>query len=358
MRNLVIASLLVCGINVAAQSEISTYRPGLTSEGAVYFLPKTALRIVVQTEKTTYVPGDFCKYAERYLRLNDVGQETMTSYRITNISISAFGVADTTKSFAVKYNAKSVAANVSLSDDGRLLAINADAKEEAMPAAFVPSPKAVSEDPRKYMGQDILASGSTAKMAEMTAQEIYDIRDSKNQLNRGEADFMPKDGEQLRLMLANLDKQDLMLTQMFTGTTVRDTVEQTFTLCPEGEMRRQILFRLSQKLGLVDKDDLAGAPYYINIEDLHSLPTTPPEELAKAKKKKISDKGIYVNIPGRIRVTISKGNKTVANAELQAGQFGNTELLSGELFNKRSTTHLTLNPTTGAVDRLDAEMPK
>jgi hypothetical protein len=41
---------------------------------------------------------------------------------------------------------------------------------------------------------------------------------------------------------------------------------------------------------------------------------------------------------------------------MPAAQFGRTELLSADLFDKRYTTHLWLNPVTGAIDRLDAEI--
>ena len=68
--------------------------------------------------------------------------------------------------------------------------------------------------------------------------------------------------------------------------------------------------------------------------------------------------GIYVNIPGRLRSTISDVQKTIITSDFPAGQFGNTELLSGALFNKRYTTHLLLHPLSGAVEKLDAEQPK
>ena len=109
------------------------------------------------------------------------------------------------------------------------------------------------------MSQEILAAGSTPKMAELTAREIYDIRDSKNALNRGEADFMPKDGEQLRIMLDNLNTQDRTLSSLFVGTECKDTTEVVFTLCPDMEVNRQVLFRLSKQLGVVDADDLSGS---------------------------------------------------------------------------------------------------
>ena len=197
MRKLIAASLIMLSSMTSAQTQISKYQPGVTPEGAIYFLPKTALRIVVQVEKTTYTPGDFCKYSERYLRMKNVEQEPYVSYKVTSITPTPFGVADKSKCYAVKYNQKNATANITLADDGTLLAINADARQPETPTKFIPAPKPKDVNPRLFMSEEILAAGSTAKMAELTALEIYDIRDSKNQLTRGQADFMPKDGEQL-----------------------------------------------------------------------------------------------------------------------------------------------------------------
>jgi hypothetical protein len=59
-----------------------------------------------------------------------------------------------------------------------------------------------------------------------------------------------------------------------------------------------------------------------------------------------------------MRLTISQGNDLVDAAEHPAPQFGHVELLSDQLFNKRYTTHLLLSPVSGAVDKLEAELPK
>lgn len=355
MRKSILSVLTLAATGAFCQTQISDYKPGLTPEGAVYYLPKTALRVAVTVEKTTYKPGEFCKYAERYLRLKDVKGTASTDHRVISCSITPYGVADKDKAFAVKFNAKSAAANLCFTDDGRLVAINATPSKESQHRPFVPAPKPKADNPRDYMSKDIIAAGSTAKMAELTAREIYDIRDSKNALNRGEADFMPKDGEQLRIMLANLDKQDRILSSLFCGTVEKDTVEVVFNVCPEKETQHQVLFRLSRQLGVVDADDLSGTPYYISVKNLNALPEAAPED---GKKKKEREDGIYVNVPGKIAVTVGKANEPVATAEFPAGQFGNVELLSGDLFNKRFTTHLWLNPTTGAVEKLEAEQPK
>ncbi|MBQ8988452.1 MAG: DUF4831 family protein [Prevotella sp.] len=338
-----------------AQTASTYYQPGVTSEGAVYFLPKTAVNITIQVEKTTYTPGDFCKYSERYLRIKGVSPTPSVNYRITAIREEAVAKPDTTKGFAVKFDAKTSATNVRLSDDGILLAINAEPNKQPKGKPFVAAPRPVNVNPRQYMSEEILAAGSTAKMAELTAQDIYEIRESRNLLIRGQADNMPKDGEQLRLMLNQLDLQDHAMTSLFTGTTVKDTTEYTLTIVPDKDISRQVLFRFSQKLGLVEKDDLAGVPYYITIEDLKTIPAAEPID---PKKKSKQAQGVYVNIPGRLRSTISNSQETIVSSEFPAGQFGNVELLSGALFNKRYTTHLWLNPLSGAVDKLEAEQPK
>jgi len=347
-------SFAICHLSFSfAQTSTSSYQPGVNAEGAVYFLPKTAVRITLQIEKTTYRPGEFAKYADRYLRLKNVSTEASVDYRITNIRQEAVGVADTTKGFSVKFDPKTVAANIALSDDGVLLAVNATPSPLQLQAPFKAAPRPKLLNPRELMSEEILAAGSIAKMAELTAQDIYEIRESRKLLVRGQADNMPQDGEQLRLMLNQLEAQDRSLTSLFSGTTIRDTTEHIITIVPVKETERQLLFRFSKKLGLVEDDDLAGEPYYIRVVNLHAVPM--PEEDSKKKKQ---ESGLYINVPGKMKVTIFDAVEPLVSTELPAAQFGNIELLSGALFNKRYATHLWLNPVTGAVERLEAEQPK
>jgi len=347
-----------------AQTAVSTYLPGVTPEGAIYLLPKTGIRITVQVEKATYTPGELCKYTERYLRIKDVSPTPSVNYRITSIRQEAYAVPDTSKHYAIEFNAKTVATNVRLSDEGILLGINTVESGERRVERNQPQnnslstlhpPLSTKPDPRQYMNEETLAAGSTAKMAELIAQDIYEIRESRNLLVRGQADNMPKDGEQLRLMLNQLDKQDQAMTSLFIGTTEKDTTEHIITIIPDKTSDQQVFFRFSQKLGLLESDDLAGEPYYYKVEDLK---TVPPVEVIDPKKKNKQAQGIYVNVPGKLRSTISDAKGIIDTAEFPAGQFGNVELLSGALFNKRYTTRLWLNPLSGAVEKIDVEQPK
>ncbi|MBR1395784.1 MAG: DUF4831 family protein [Prevotella sp.] len=343
-------------VNTAkAQTSTSTYQPGVTQEGATYFLPKTAIRIAVTVEKTVYTPGDFAPYAERFLRLNNVSTQPSTTYRIVSVKQTAIGVRDTSKAYSVKFNNKTSAINLALADDGVILAVNAQPVPLILPTPFQPAQKPATVNPRQFMNEEILAAGSTAKMAQLTAQEIYDLRDSRSQLIKGQADFMPKDGEQLKMMLSQIDRQDQALTSLFAGTTVRDTTEELFIVRPGEELQKLPLFRFSKRFGLVDADDLSGTPFYINIQNLTQLPASDAEQGAKKKK---AENGLYYNVAGKMQATILDGNTVVSKDEFPAAQFGYVELLSGDLFNKHYATKLWLNPVSGGIDRIEAEQPK
>lgn len=359
MKRLLIAlSIIICQLSFSstgaqAQTQVSGYAPGVTPDGATFFLPKTAIRISVLAEKTTYTPGEYAAYAQRFLRLNNISTETSESYRVISISQTAIGVADTTKAYTVKFSPKTAAINVALAQDGTLLAINGEAKEQVLPQPFQAAPKMLLPDPHRFQNQEILAAGSLAKMAQLTAEEIYDLRENRSLLIKGQADFMPQDGQQMKLMLNQLDQQDRALTSMFAGTTVSDTTEYVFYVVPDKDIEGQTLFRFSRHFGLVDADDLSGAPYTIAVTDLKSVPMAAP-----ANKKKKAENGLYYNVPGRLRSVISQGTTILSQEEMPAAQFGHVELLVGDLFNKHYGTHLWLDPVTGAINKLEAEQPK
>lgn len=349
MKKLFIACLLLTSAATYAQTEVSRYKPGITQDGAIYYLPKTAIRIDLIIEKSVYNPGEFCQYAGKYLNNEDVKCESHTYYKISQIGLSSVGIADTAKCYAIKLNPKNATTNFVLNEEGILLAINAAPKVINQQKIFKPAPKPAAINPHKFMNQDILSAGSTAKMAELVAQEIYDIRDSRSQLSKGQAEFMPKDGEQLKIMLQNLDVQESALTQAFVGTTVKDTTEHVIMYCPDHETAKSLVFRFSNKLGMLDQDDMAGNPYYISIEDEHFV----PQEALNNTKKKKTENGLFVNIPGKIKATLFNGDKMLGSIEIYAGQFGHAECLSTELFNKKYDTHLILNPNTGSVEKLE-----
>ena len=348
LRNILGFAFCFSVLGLQAQTDVTNFVPGSTLEGVSYFLPKTAFRITIISEKTVTKPGDFYKYANRYLRIPNVPAEESVSWAIKSIRLEPFGVPDKEKAYSIKIKSKTVAPLVGLSSDGILLSINTEAEEEFLPDLPDAVPAVKPEDPRSYMTQEMLAAGSTAKMAELCAEEIYDLRDSRNALIKGEADNTPKDGAQLQLMLGQLDKQISALESMFKGTQLVSTDVTSFNFLPNQETDKEILFRFSQKLGVVEDDDLAGAPVYVSVKCMESLPKTVMDE-DTAKKKAKMEKGVFYNIPARTKVSIFNNQQEFYTTELPMGQFGVVEILSNMLFDKQATTKVTFFQTTGGT---------
>lgn len=345
--------LLIIGLltawNLKAQ-DVAHYTPGTLDEGIVYYLPKTQLEIKVTATKVTYTPGELCQYANRYLRMQGISAQPSEHWELHSIEVNPIGVPDAHKAYSIKLKDKMVTSQVELTEEGIIKAINTTAPEEKAAA-----PKSVTEkpnrmDPRNFMTEEILLAGSSNKMAELIAKEIYNIRESKNNLTRGQADYMPQDGTALKIMLNNLEEQEKALTEMFSGYT--DYTEKTFTFYvePEQEITDQVICRFSKKLGVVKGNNLAGEPIYLSVKNETTLP--PTDEEAKAKKKL---DGVIYNIPGKGMVSVKGLGKTYYNKELQVTQFGETEVLLNNLFNKKVNTRVIFNPITGGIMKIDKD---
>ena len=318
-------------------------------EGIMYFLPKTELEVNVTATKVTYTPGDFCRYAARYLRTEGVSVQPEVYWEIKRVDVRSAGVPDSTKAYIMKLKDKDVASNIELTANGIVTAINTTApKREETGSPKLEKPQK-HEDPRRYMTEEMLMAASTAKMAELVAREIYNIRESKNLILRGQADAMPNDGDAMKLVIGNLDKQERALTEMFTGTTDREDRLFTFRIAPENGTEDKVIARFSRLLGMLSPDNLTGEPLYISVSSTAPVPVVPEEE----KRKK--PKGVIYNIPGKGKVTVDWQGKTLFNGELPATQFGYTEVLTDGLFDKKVNTRVIFNPDTGGIVKIDKD---
>lgn len=322
-------------------------------EGVSYYLPKTALQFTLLIEKKTFTPGEYADYAINYLKQSEAVLDAKTTYRIIKMDMKAVGVADTAKYYTAKMGPKLAINKIYTSTDGMLRSVNVEPKPIEEDKKFVAAPKPAPLRPRDYMSEDILSAGSHSKMAQLCAEEIYEIRSSRNDLTRGTAETLPKDGEQLRLMLATLDKQEKALLQLFEGVTECDTIETRITIRPMREVDNRILFRFSDAFGLVESDDLSGAPYYLTIADLHQTPEDTRTEKEKQKDK--DETGLFVNVPGRARITISCEEKKYKEYEVPFAQFGRVDNMSALLFGKKIATSYEVAPATGAIVNLQSK---
>lgn len=331
---------------LSAQTSVSDYIPGTTTEGITYYLPSTHLHITVTATRQHYEPGEYAAYAERFLRLEGTAQQAYDHWAVKAIEICPYGVADPERVYSVKLKPKTSAPHVRLSEDGVLLAINAEAP--ALPVLSVEGHERSVQtflNADDYKTAEILAAGSKLKMAELAAAEIYDIRENRALLAKGQADFMPQDGEQLKLMLASLDTQETALLSLFKGNTTEETHTFVLDYMPTGDTTDEVLFRFSRFLGMVERDDLSGEPYYLQVKDGHTL----PEEVIDPKAKNKAEEDVRYCVPSRATIRIYDAQQDWANLTTPIAQFGRIEHLGGDLFNKKFTTAITFSPVTGAI---------
>lgn len=160
---------------------------------------------------------------------------------------------------------------------------------------------------------------------------------------------MPSDGKAMQIALDNLAAQEAALTAMFAGTTQVSTDVVTYQWTPEAtdDPQRIILGRLSQIDGLVDADDLSGAPIYldINVVKRGVLPTT-----EKGEPKKFPKGGLAYRVPGEAKVSVVYDGATLASQNIDVAQLGVVFGIDPSLFtDKKAPAYVIFDPNTGAV---------
>lgn len=350
MRKILLGISILATTSAMAQTQVVQGVTVGKDYGVVYTLPKTEIGIEIKATRVTYTPGEFSRYADRYLRLSNISGEPSEHWELDEVKATSIGIPDDSQTYFIKLKDKTVAPFVELTPDGLIKSINtayvgdSDAKSST---DIKPAKRRVN--PKDFLTEEILMANSSAKMAELVSKEIYNIRESRNALLRGQADNMPKDGEQLRLMLESLEEQEAAMVEMFSGVTTREERIFNIRLTPTREMNDEIIFRFSEKLGVLGKDNLAGEPVYIKLEDLKAV-AIPPDD---GKKKQLS--GVAYNVPGKARVTIMAGDKKMFEDDLSITQLGVVEYLAESLFNKNSTFKVIFNPATGGIVKMDRE---
>lgn len=350
-KRIIMALALMAATAVKAQ-DINYYTPG-ENEGIAYFLPKTAIEVNVIATKVKYTPGDFCQYANRYLRISNVSSEPQTYWKIKQIDVRSAGVPDSTKAYIVKLSDKSVVSNIEVTENGIIKSINSPSQVIEEQNNYELEKTGPAESGKKYLTEEVLSAGSTARMAELTAKEIYNIRESKNLILRGQADAMPKDGASMKLIIDNLEKQEKALTSMFTGSEEKQDKLFSVQVSPEEASDNIVVLRFSEALGVLSKENLAGEPIYLNVKNMSPIQNSTEEE----EKKKKKPKGILYNIPGKAAVKVSfKGKTLFEENNMPVTQFGNTELLVNDLFNKKVNTRVIFNTNTGGIVKIDKDL--
>jgi len=360
MKHLIVLAFSLISAGVFAQSSVIKMSATKTSNyGVEYYLPKTVLTVEAKYSKTTEKAGIYAKYAERLLGLDSkkIVQEDGIHYSLDKIDVKSKGIPDRKEGYLIEFKTKTVAPFVCLTEDGLICTVNADYTpafpiyEETKSGASAKSGLSVES----VFTEEYMRAGSTLKMAEAAARQIFQIRDSRNDLLTGNAENAPRDGEGLKLVLNRLEEQEKALTELFTGYSSTETLEAEYEIEPQGETEKEVLFRFSKYEGLVDGDDLSGSPVYFNIKRIEEeLPQPKTEEVKKGKKSKEIEGGIMYNVPAKAEVEVFFGLSSYFKNTFQIVQLGRKQMLAPSLLveDKKAPIKIYFYPETGAIKQI------
>lgn len=344
-----LACLIVNSVVLAQSTKVLTADKS-NDYGLVYSLPTTALEVEVVATHQVGKKGPYYLYAKKSIGSNKAIAEDYDKWQITDVRVRPYGVSDSGTQYLMQLRPGALT-SITVDNNGMLLAINKDVAPLAKgsPVYETKASKVKWPSGNEYLdfvNEDFVASKSSAKQAQLLAESLMEVRESKLALTRGTADAMPADGKQMELMLASLGQQEAALVAAFNGYVTTDTVTRKFSFIPEGDTNK-ILFRMSDFVGFVDADDLSGDPVYIQIETLNeaSLPVD-----AKGEPKKLPKNAVIYNIPGSAQVTISTLGKKLFEKEIQMSQLGMTFGLDPSLFtDKKEPSYAVFDPITGGL---------
>lgn len=350
LTTLFIAVLSATTIATAQQAQRLTATKA-NAYGLAYTLPNTVIDITIEAEFTREEPGEFYKYALKYLNVSDPVTEPTLSASIKSVTISTRGVADPEKRYLITLKSNQ-APYIILGEDNMPLSINtekiyvADYPDIPMERQAEPTPLQ-TEAARQVITQEMLQSHSSAKRAELAAEQIYTLRQSRTDLITGQADQMPPDGEAMKLIMDNIEAQEQALMAMFVGTKSSYTQVRTFTINPQDNINRQIIARISATGGIVDANDLSGFPVYFTLKEINrgELPVN-----EKGEQLSFPKGGIAYTIPGQAQVTVTSQGKELVSEVVDLAQLGIVYGMAPSNFtDKKAPVYLLFNPATGAA---------
>lgn len=336
-------------ISVTAQTSVIPFDASKDYlNGIVYSLPKTEVNVVITTRHTIEKPGPFYQYAERYLATKEIITINNESWSIENIEIQSSAVADPNRTFQVAIDNKGIANNISFYHDNIIAGVNilldwSDKSDKSGKSGKSgKSDKTLSFEYSK-LNEDALVATSIPKMAEMVARQIYHIRESRTALLTADLDQLP-DGEALKTMLAQLDREEAELVAFFVGKTTSYTVTKTYSIIPDDDIKDYVIARISTSEGLTEANNVIGEPIYINIEGTYyNAPLTDP-------KLEKTPKGFYYNVPGKALISVESAELKAQNT-LPIAQFGYTTHLNAALTNNK-TAKIVFNPELGTITKI------
>lgn len=334
----------------------------VSTEGIVYALPRTGIRVILKATCTWFDSGPYAQYAEQLLGLSNVKTVNSTSWTLNDIAIETFPEPDPEKTFK---SVGDIASLLNLSPSGCLAGINTEnaqiVTEKLVAGNFIKDrmdgPVVVfdnlTETSWYYQGDSttnyrIMRITPEKKAAEVAAR-ILECRKNRYEIAAGLLDEFHPDGKAYEVSLKELEQIEKEYVSLFTGKSRKKQYTFSFDYVPSSKpVKGEVLFRFNEERGVLPSSDLSGKPVMIEIQsvelasDLKSLTTSADPSAGGS--------GIFYRIPGIAEIKIIQELQVILAARIILPQFGMVAPVPEELL--EGSYSLEFHPETGAIKNI------
>ncbi len=330
------------------------------TEGVVYSLPRSGVRVQVQAVKETFRPGPYAAYAEQLLGIKNVKNKAAVNWVVEDIKIEMFAEPDPEQVYKAMGSAASL---VNLTSDGCLAGINSkvtDDKKEVVVTNRVGQKNQFGDnnsffeyftDSPMYTAGDSTNNYRPVKLPDeqkisKAAQRVLECRRIQYEIAAGLVDELHPDGEAYKVSLKELKKIEEDYLSLFVGKSTYDKETFGFDYVPKSGGKSEAVFRISDENGIVPASDLSGKPVMIEFEidkDLVQKYTG----MVKSDNPGAGHSGVYYRVPGRAVVRLINDMNVIATTRATIAQFGAIAPMPEELLNGEFV--IEINSETGAV---------
>ena len=230
----------------------------------IYSLPRNIIKVTVSVTKTTKEKGPYSDFAEKYLGIKDIIQETSSFYAFEHFNIETIAIPDTNESFVIENDRFNTQINLlQFTEDGIIRSVNSNNNNQnfntnyknffnnnnpnknsvftdlTIKPFFEEKTKRVYNNVKKDSGyvkvavtKKITIHKDTEQKAKEAANFILKLRKRRFKLISGTYEKFPE-GKSIIPMIAELNKLEQNYINIFTGISITDTLHYIYYFNPQ-----------------------------------------------------------------------------------------------------------------------------
>lgn len=385
---LMVAGLLMLSAGCGREMAVLriTQETKTSGDGIYYYLPRTVIIADVRVRKTTYLPGPYQEYAEKYLGYPGISKKSV-QYELVSVELKAVNEPDPEQVYMIEMHPRS-GVLFEFEDNGVLRHVNAmstaEERNESRDAIaqqqrtmhsdeFRMSPlnlrektdtiyrREVYEDSvvvERWQIEKVLIRSTQDESAREAAARLAAIRNNRFQLISFNEDVQYPAGT-LEIMLQELARMEEDYFRLFTGYNTEEELRYQFRYVPSvTDQGFQPLFKFSPMRGVNDSLKLVSETVYITQE---SLGLTTAAKQMRGDRYLIDGKppgnphGLAYRQPELVKYSVIYNGKMLASAVLPVAQMGFVQRLS---LKKLNNSRISFDPSSGAIRIIEVKGKK